>query len=239
MTSVHNLTYDVLRQHPVDTAIKGVRARAVNVPLEYPIRTAVGTVATSPLVLIDLETYAGVHGRSYIFAYIPAALKPTEAAVRELGTFVIDSPLAPLELDALIEQNLRLIGNTGLLRMAAAGIDMAAWDALAKERGIPLAVLLGGQLRPLRAYDSHSMDGRSLASQRAIRAAEAGFTAVKTKIGYDTLDDDLAVIRAIRAETAGNCRIMKEYNQIPNSPYSIAHGRLLADRSTTPTPDRT
>jgi mandelate racemase len=229
MTSVHNLTYNVFRRHPVDVAIKGVRARAVNVPLEYPIRTAVGTVATSPLVLIDLETNAGVHGRSYIFAYIPAALKPAEAAVRELGTFVIDRPLAPLELDVLIEQKLRLIGNTGLLRMAAAGIDMAAWDALAKERGLPLAVLLGGQLRPLRAYDSHSMDGRSLASQRAIRAAEAGFTAVKTKIGYDTLDEDLAVIRAIRAETAGKLRIMVDYNQSLNVPEAIRRGRILDD----------
>src|SRR5689334_78820 len=112
MNSVHDLTDDLVRRHAVDVAIKGVRARAVNVPLEYPIRTAVGTVATSPLVLIDLETNTGVHGRSYIFTYIPAALRPTEAAVRELSTFVIDRPLAPLELDALIEQKLRLIGNT-------------------------------------------------------------------------------------------------------------------------------
>jgi hypothetical protein len=57
MTSVHNLTYDKLRRHAADVAIKSVRARAVNVPLEYPIRTAVGTVATSPLVLIDLEPH--------------------------------------------------------------------------------------------------------------------------------------------------------------------------------------
>src|SRR5258708_35302425 len=101
MTSVHNLTYDVLRQPPVDTAIKGVRARAVNVPLEYPIRTAGGTVATSSLVLIDLETYAGVPGRSYIFAYLPAALKPTEAALSELGKFVVVTPLASLASEAL------------------------------------------------------------------------------------------------------------------------------------------
>jgi mandelate racemase len=211
----------------MNIAIKSVRARAVNVPLEYPIRTAVGTVATSPLVLIDLETNTDVVGRSYIFAYIPAALKPAEAAVRELATFVIDRPLAPLELDALIEHKLRLIGNTGLLRMAAAGIDMAAWDALAKDRGVPLAVLLGGELRPLRAYDSHSMDGPSLASRRAAGAAEAGFTAVKTKIGYATLDEDLAVIRAIRAATAGKVRIMVDYNQCLTAPEAIRRGRSL------------
>src|SRR6516225_7468656 len=109
----------------MDMIIKAVTARAVNVPLEYPLRTAVGTIATSPLVLIDIETNAGIQGRSYIFAYILPALRP----------------LAPLVLDAFLDNRLRLVGNTGLLRMAASGLDMAAWDALARANNVPLAVL--------------------------------------------------------------------------------------------------
>ena len=50
-----------------DLLITSVRARAVNVPLTYPVRTAVGVVETSPLVLFDLETNQNVTGRSYVF----------------------------------------------------------------------------------------------------------------------------------------------------------------------------
>ena len=35
--------------------VERVVARAVMVPLEYPVKTSVGTVAASPLVLIDLH----------------------------------------------------------------------------------------------------------------------------------------------------------------------------------------
>ena len=40
----------------MDITITDVTARSVNVPLEFPVRTSVGIVATAPLVLIDLST---------------------------------------------------------------------------------------------------------------------------------------------------------------------------------------
>lgn len=210
-----------------DILITKVKARAVDVPLEYPINTAVGVVGTSPLVLIDLETDAGITGRSYIFSYIPLALKPLEATVKELGALIVGQKLAPVALDAMLDQRLRLIGNTGLLRMATSGLDMAAWDALARSRDLPLAVMLGGSLRQVRAYDSHSMDGIQLASERALKAAEAGFKAIKTKIGYPTLEEDLAVLRAVRERTGGAVSIMVDYNQSLTVPEAIRRGRAL------------
>lgn len=208
--------------------IKNIKVRAVNVPLEYPVRTAVGIVAVSPLVLIDLETDAGITGSAYLFAYIPAALRPLAQTVQELGVMVQNEPLAPVELARLFDLRLRLIGNTGLLKMAASGIDMAAWDALAKSMNMPLATLLGGVTRPIRAYDSHAMDGEKLAAERAQRAAKAGFAAVKTKIGYATLEEDIAVINAIRRATEGRVEIMVDYNQSLTVPEAIRRGRALA-----------
>lgn len=209
--------------------ITGLRVRAVNVPLEYPVKTAVGLVATSPLVLIDLETDGGITGRAYLFAYLPAVLKPLAQTVRELAALVQGEPLAPVALAGLLDQRLRLIGNTGLLKMATAGIDMAAWDALAKSCGVPLVTLLGGTPRPIRAYDSHAMDGLPLAVERAARAAEAGFGGVKTKIGYATLEEDIAVVRAIGAATDGRLAIMVDYNQSLTVPEAIRRARALAD----------
>lgn len=210
-----------------DIRITGLRARSVIVPLQYPIRTAVGIVASSPLVLIDLQTDSGVTGHAYIFTYTPLALKPVQRMVEELAALVKNQPLAPLHIDQLMQSRFRLIGNTGLVRMASAGIDMATWDAKAKAHRLPLVELLGGVARPLPAYDSHSMDDVQLGRGRAKDAVEAGFSAVKTKIGYPTLEHDIKVIRSIREVVGDDVQIMVDYNQALTVPEAIRRGRAL------------
>jgi mandelate racemase len=41
--------------------------------------------------------------------------------------------------------------------IAVAGIDMAAWDALAMAAGVPLCVLLGGSVGAVPAYNSNGL----------------------------------------------------------------------------------
>ena len=59
-----------------DLIIRDIKVRAVVAPLKRPVRTAVGTIPSAPLVLIDVLTGRGSVGRSYIFAYTAAALAP-------------------------------------------------------------------------------------------------------------------------------------------------------------------
>ncbi len=210
-----------------DIQITGLRARAVNVPLQYPVRTAVGIVATSPLVLIDLLTNANVTGHAYVFTYTPLALKPTLHIVEDLEAIVTGMPLSPHDIDRTVSARFRLIGNTGIVRMAAAGIDMAAWDAKAKAYRLPLVELLGGKARALPAYDSHSMDDVELGTKRARDAVDAGFKAVKTKIGYATLAYDLKVVRALKQVTGESAQLMVDYNQGLSVPEAKRRGRAL------------
>lgn len=212
-----------------DILIKGLRTRAVNVPLAYPVHTAVGTVATAPLVLIDLETDGGVTGHAYLFAYTPMALKALKQLLDDMAPLMVDQPLAPVALESMLATRFCLAGYTGLIRMAAAGIDMAAWDALAKAHKTPLVQMLGAVTRPIPSYDSHSLDGEKLATERAVNAAEAGFKAVKTKIGYTTLAQDLQVVRSIRNAVGDNVSIMVDYNQSLDVPQAIKRGQALED----------
>lgn len=195
------------------STIRKLSARAVNVPLEYPVRTSVGVVATSPLVLLDLETSDGVVGRSYLFTYTPLALEPVRQMTLALGRLIEGQALAPYEVDRLLSQRLRLLGRSGIAQMACAGLDMAIWDALAIRQGVPLVTLLGGKPTPIQAYDSHSMDGVETGVLRARAARDAGFRAIKTKIGYPTLEEDLNVIRALREATGPELALMVDYNQ--------------------------
>ncbi|MBO9513537.1 MAG: mandelate racemase [Variovorax sp.] len=207
--------------------ITEVVARAVNVPIEYPVRTSVGIVDTAPLVLIDMKTDAGVTGRSYLFTYTPIALAATLEMTRALGRLVTGQPLAPAAMDALFASRLRLVGKTGLAQMAASGLDMAAWDAWAQHLKQPLARVLGGELRPVPAYDSHSMDGIELGCRRAEGAARAGYRAIKTKIGYATLDEDIAVLRALKKAVGPEVRILADYNQGLTVPEAIRRIQAL------------
>lgn len=193
--------------------IQGVIARAVNVPLTYPVYTSVGTVVASPLVLIDLHLDNGHTGHAYVFAYTPLALEALRTLVESIGSVLVGQPLAPFELDRLILRRLRLLGRSGLTMMACAGLDMAVWDALAKVHELPLAVLLGGQVKPIPAYDSHSMDGMEVGLQRAERAVAEGFQAIKIKIGYPTLTEDCRVVEGIRRAIGDQVELMVDYNQ--------------------------
>ncbi|TMA12241.1 MAG: mandelate racemase, partial [Deltaproteobacteria bacterium] len=42
--------------------IRGLRTRAVRVPMRRPLGTSGGTITHAPLVLIDLETEQGIPG---------------------------------------------------------------------------------------------------------------------------------------------------------------------------------
>lgn len=212
-----------------DILITGLRTRAINVALSYPVHTAVGTVGTAPLVLIDLDTDAGVTGHAYLFAYTPVALKSLKQLLDDMAPLIINQPLAPVDLEAMLARRFCLAGFTGLVRMAAAGLDMAAWDALAKAHNLPLVRLLGASARPIPSYDSHSLDGVKLATERATTAAECGFRAIKTKIGYATLRQDLEVVGSIRRAVGDDFGIMVDYNQSLDVATAIKRGQALQD----------
>jgi hypothetical protein len=54
------------------------------------------------------------------------------------------------------------VGFEGLAMIAASGLDMAAWDALAKASGQPLCALLGGTVGPVKAYNSNGLGEEAL-----------------------------------------------------------------------------
>jgi len=207
--------------------VRALRARAVNVPLPRPLLTAGGAVTSAPLVLIDLETNGGVAGRAYLFCYTALALRATHALLEDLAPLVAGMPLAPRTIAAQLQSRFRLLGPQGLTGMAMAGIDMAAWDALAVAHDVPLCVLLGAQARPLAAYDSLGMMSAEDGVAEAHRSAAAGFTAVKFKIGWPDAETDVRFVDAVRTALGPACDIMMDYNQCLDRGEAIRRGKLL------------
>ena len=175
-----------------------LKVRPVLVPLPEPHRTASGVIVASPLVLTDAIIAGGVTGHSLIFTYTPAALKPTAQLIDNLAELIEGEPLAPLEIGQTLAGRLRLLGRQGLVGMALAAIDMALWDALARSHGRSLVGLLGGAEKPVRAYGAVGYDGVSGSAKTAEAWAKRGFSGLKAKIGYPSVGEDVAVIRAMR-----------------------------------------
>jgi mandelate racemase len=178
---------------PGRLTIESVAARAVDLPLERPVETAAGVMATTPLVLIDIRTREGVTGRSYVRCYTPLALEPLARLIGGVGAALAGGTAAPLPVHERMHRMFRLAGPQGLAGMAMAGIDMALWDARAVACGVPLVTLLGGEPGPVDAYASlRSMDARKAAAE-AVELVALGFTAFKVKLGGGPLAGDLEV----------------------------------------------
>ena len=208
--------------------IASLRVRPVQVPLRRPLVVASGQIDKAPLIALDLRCDEGPVGQSYIFTYTPQALGPTARLIEEMGQAIQGQAAAPYEIERLLAGRFRLLGATGLVTMAMAAIDMALCDAAAKAAGLPLARYLGGTPKALPAYNSNGLGivGASAAAAEAAELVGEGFTAVKLRLGYPTLREDLAVVTAVRRAVGDETTLMVDYNQ--SLSFAEAMTRVLA-----------
>jgi len=197
--------------------------------MEEPHRTASGMVSESPLILTNLETDDGTTGSSMVFTYTPAALKPTGDLIANIGAMLTDAPLAPRQIHQDLTVRMRLLGSQGLVGIALAAIDMAAWDALTKINGLSLVQMLGGVNKPQIPYGAVGYDGIEGSAKAAEHWARQGFKGIKAKIGYPSVQEDLAVIQAMRKAAGDDMAIMIDYNQSLTPTEAIERIRVLDD----------
>src|SRR5215471_17233349 len=174
--------YVLAMKAPVLT-IRAVRSIGVEVPMTYALGTSRGVITKAPLLLIDLETEEGVTGRSYLWCYFAAAMPAVAKILEEVARVDEGERVAPADLWSKLAERFALIGVQGIVRMAMAGFDVAAWDALAIAAGWPLATLIGGSPKRIPAYNSCGlglMALRELADE-AEKLLARGFRAVKLR----------------------------------------------------------
>ena len=210
--------------------ITGVRVRAVNAPMTKPVQTAAGAVTSAPMVLIDILTDGGVTGSAYVFTYNTIALGPTAALVANLAPLLQGQALAPAAVSRMLAGRFRLLGPQGLAGIALSGIDMALWDTHARACNMPLSRLLGatGNER-IPAYASLRGWTAVELAEEAGRATAEGFQAVKLKVGHPRVEDEVAVIKAVRSAVGSDAEVMVDYNQALTVPEAIRRAAVLDD----------
>jgi mandelate racemase len=209
--------------------IASIRAVPVMALMSYVLGTSAGTVRSAPLLLVDLETKEGITGRAYQFCYVPAAARALMFMLDDMLEAVRGKPVAPVDLWSQLARRYALIGVQGIVRMGMSLIDVASWDALGHAAGKPLARLLGASPRPVPAYNSNGlglMPATALADE-AEKLLEGGFRAVKLRLGYPTLEEDIAAVRAVRKRVPDTTAVMVDYNQTLGLAEAMRRGRAL------------
>jgi mandelate racemase len=206
-----------------------IRVRAVAAPMKRPLATAVGAVTVAPLLLIDLQTDAGVVGRSYLFALAKPHLAPLAKLVEAMAEMVQGDEVAPFDLERKLRGRYALLGVHNVVLFAMAGIDMAAWDALAQSLNQPLVRLLGAAPRPIPAYNSKGLGLLPLKDlgKEARELVGEGFTAVKLRMGRPKAAEDLEALRIVRQEIGPDVTLMVDFNQGLSVAEAIRRGHMI------------
>jgi len=193
-----------------DLKITDVRTHVLRSPLAQPFAFSQGWVSSRGATLVEVTTDEGIVGWGEALCQ---GLQPPEIAAAAVTSAL--RPLAlgtdPLEPEVLwhrMYHHTRDYGLKGAVIGAISGVDIALWDICGKARGEPVARLLGGMFRDrVQAYATgfYRIQGKDEAARLAAEAKQRhaeGFRAMKFKLGFG-IEDDLAVMRAVREATAG------------------------------------
>jgi mandelate racemase len=210
--------------------IRALRGTPVEVPLNFVLGTSAVAVRMAPLLLVDLETEEAVTGRTYLFCYLPAAVPAIISLLEEVERLVKGEAIAPLELWKKLTRRFTLIGVQGIVRMAMSAFDSASWDALAIAAEKPLAVFMGAEPRNIPAYNSCGLglkDDLGELAEEAEKLLGGGFRAVKLRLGYPTVHEDIAAVHAVRKRIGEEVALMVDYNQALLLEDALVRGRAL------------
>ena len=212
--------------------LRSLKARPIVLKLERPIVARIATITDWPLILIDLTTNEGVVGRSYLEPYSVKAMKYLIPALHDLGDLMAGRDVAPVDIHEAARKSLHFVGYQGLAMIAVSGLDMAAWDARAKAAGVPLCVLLGGSVGPVKAYNSNGLwlkEPEAVAAEAVELLGEGGFKGLKLRLGRDRLGDDLATIGAVREAVGADIELMVDFNQGLNLAEALIRCHAIDD----------
>ena len=140
-----------------DLRLEKINIRAVNVPLNKPVIAHLGTFEKWPFLCLDAHTNKGLIGKSYIGPYLVDQLPVIAKCIEALSKPFLNQEIKPYNFFEEGFKKISLLGYQGISIYALAALDIAFWDVYAKAANMPLACLLGSDLKPVKAYNSRGL----------------------------------------------------------------------------------
>lgn len=198
-------------------AIRHVRAHTLAIPFGTPLATAGVDFPAAFTLVVEVETEPGLTGVGWTLGFSPNQLRALVLLVADLGELLAGRDATEPEAQwSLMTGALERIGPQGLGILAIAALDIALWDVAARAAGRPLREMLGGGREWVEVYASHGLwldRAPERAAEEAAELAAAGFRALKLRLGRPQLEQDLAVLAAVRAAVGPEVVLMADVNQ--------------------------
>lgn len=213
--------------------IERLETRALSLPLERPIESALGAIRGCGVVLVHAYTDAGIVGENLVFTLNDRRTGVLRQMVDELADLVVGRDAGHIAgFWARAWKDINFFGHKGVPVMGISAIDGALWDIAGKAANMPLYRLLGGARDRIPAYHSGGLwldrDIDALAREAQDMVAQ-GFRAVKMRLGMPDPRQDAARVRAVRAAIGPGIRLMADANQGLNEAQAIRLGRMLEE----------
>lgn len=179
--------------------------------LKKPFVTALRTVTSIETAVIFVALEDGIEGigtASPTTVITGESIQSIEAAIKTiLSPLLIGKTIMNIaSLSQSIQHSCK--GNTS----AKAGIEIALYDAYAKQLNLPLYQLFGGKTNKLENDLTIGINETKIMKRDAIEAVQQGFKALKIKAGIER-KKDLERIAAIREAVGERIQIRVDANQ--------------------------
>lgn len=210
--------------------IESIQTRLYRVPPSVRISDSIQSINTWEWIITTIHTDRGLSGSGWSYT-----LGMGGSALRA----IIDDYLAPILLGMEVNDvervwrkcwlELHANGSGGFTTLAIAPIDIALWDLLGQQAGLPLYKLLGGAREQIPAYGSGinmHLEGEPLAEQmRGFLAA--GYRSVKMKVGRDDAQEDVERVATVRNTIGPTVGLLLDANQKWSAGEAIRRMRIL------------
>jgi L-alanine-DL-glutamate epimerase-like enolase superfamily enzyme len=194
------------------TVIARFEARLQRVPLTRPWGadiTSVGVIATH-VVRSD-----GIEGWGFSWTPQIGASAVHSLLEDDISPFAVGRSAAPGALWQSAWEHLHEAGGGGITTIALAGLDLALWDAAARGEHTSVSNRVGRRRDRVRVYGSgvnlHYSEQELVAQVQ--RWIDAGYRAVKIKVGKADLAEDLDRVGAVRSLLGPDRALMIDANQ--------------------------
>ena len=175
--------------------IDAVNVYYAEVPLKETFAIATGKRDAYRGLIIEVKTKSGITGYGEAVP-VPYVLGET---IQGVSTFLLEfrefllgkNPFLRLEILKKMEQ-------ISAPHSAKLAVSMALWDVLGKHANLPLADLLGAKGKPIFTSATISIGSEKHTIESAEKLINAGFKALKMKVGLD-LEKDEKRVKEVRA----------------------------------------
>jgi len=203
-------------------------------PNPKPIHDALQSLPGSGSVTVAVQTDTGVTGHGEIYFGRIAGAPDALAALIEHELVPIVVGTDPAYIRRTYKEMLRETeyhGSAGLVMFGIAALDTALWDCLGKAQGVPCWQLWGAVQDRIPAYAMVGWLNYSdeQVQQICAEAVAQGFRAVKIKVGYPTLEQDLRRVAVVRKAIGDEIRLMVDANQSLTTAEAIRRGRAYQE----------